>query len=50
MVKFKLTLIAAIILFSYNSAIAQRKKEEELATAAVAPKKRKKGPKLMESN
>jgi hypothetical protein len=29
MVKFKLTLIAAIILFSYNSeTIAQRKKEE----------------------
>jgi hypothetical protein len=39
MVKFKLTLIAAIILFSYNLQSLKEKKKEP-ATAAVAPKKR----------
>jgi hypothetical protein len=44
MVKFKLTLIAAIILFSYNSEQSLKEKKEEPATAAVAQKRGKKGP------
>ena len=47
MVKFKFTLIAAVVLLSYNSeTFAQRKKKKEQAPTAVAPKKEeKKGPK-----
>jgi hypothetical protein len=42
MVKFKFTLIAAIILFSYNQKHLLKEKRKEPATAAVAPKKKKK--------